>query len=125
MWREWSDSGLHWQPLSDSIESQVNLFAYGTCFRVEHANQSRRRDLILWIRTRSKNTQIRLLESVRLLIKEVGKKGWSKTKSASEWDDQKKTQEDQGQIKASVERRRKYEKLGELLSLWDRVKEIR
>lgn len=72
-----------------------------------------------------KITQIRLLESVRLLIKEVGKKGWSKTKSASEWDDQKKTQEDQGQIKASVERRRKYEKLGELLSLWDRVKEIR
>lgn len=71
-----------------------------------------------------KKTQIRLLESVRVL-EEVGKKGWSETKLASEWSDQKKTQEDQGEIEASVERRKKYEKLGELLGLWDRVKDIR
>lgn len=71
-----------------------------------------------------KKTQIRLLESVRDL-EEVGKKGWSETKLASEWSDQKKTQEDQGEIEASVERRKKYEKLGELLGLWDRVKDIR
>lgn len=71
-----------------------------------------------------KKTQIRLLESVRVL-EEVGKKGWSETKLASEWSDQEKTQEDQGEIEASVERRKKYEKLGELLGLWDRVKDIR
>lgn len=71
-----------------------------------------------------KKTQIRLLESVRVL-EEVGKKGWSETKLASEWSDQKKTQEDQGEVEASVERRKKYEKLGELLGLWDRVKDIR
>ncbi|UOH79962.1 hypothetical protein LQV05_002611 [Cryptococcus neoformans] len=85
--------------------------------------QYRRRDLVSWIRTRLKKTQIRLLESVRVL-EEVGKKGWSETKLASEWSDQKKTQEDQGEIEASVERRKKYEKLGELLGLWDRVKDI-
>lgn len=59
------------------------------------------------------------------VLEEVGKKGWSETKLASEWSDQKKTQEDQGEIEASVERRKKYEKLGELLGLWDRVKDIR
>ncbi|KIR51809.1 hypothetical protein I315_05758 [Cryptococcus gattii Ru294] len=59
------------------------------------------------------------------VLKEVGRKGLSEGKLTREWEDQKKTQEDEGQIEASVERRRKYEKLGELLSLWDRVKGIR
>lgn len=67
---------------------------------------------------------MRLIQNMSVL-KEVGRKGLSEGKLTREWEDQKKTQEDEGQIEASVERRRKYEKLGELLSLWDRVKGIR
>lgn len=66
---------------------------------------------------------MRLIQNMSVL-KEVGRKGLSEGKLTREWEDQKKTQEDEGQIEASVERRRKYEKLGELLSLWDRVKGI-
>ncbi|WVO24308.1 uncharacterized protein IAS62_005672 [Cryptococcus decagattii] len=83
----------------------------------------RRRDLLLWMKSRFKSTQVRLLQSLSVL-KEVGRKGLSEGILAREWEDQKKTQEDEGQIEASVERRRKYEKLGELISLWDRVKGI-
>ncbi|KAE8540645.1 hypothetical protein D1P53_003009 [Cryptococcus gattii VGV] len=43
------------------------------------------------------------------VLKEVGGKGLSEEKLAREWEDQKKTQEDEGQIEASVERRRNKE----------------
>nr|KIR44103.1 hypothetical protein I312_06685 [Cryptococcus bacillisporus CA1280] len=58
--------------------------------------------------SRFKSTQVRLLQSMSVL-KEVGRKGLSEGKLAREWEDQKKTQEDEGQIEASVERRRNKE----------------
>ncbi|WVQ92192.1 hypothetical protein IAS59_006000 [Cryptococcus gattii] len=104
-------------------ESSKSLRLWNTHFRVDHVNQSRRRDLLLWVKSRFKSTEMRLIQNMSVL-KEVGRKGLSEGKLTREWEDQKKTQEDEGQIEASVERRRKYEKLGELLSLWDRVKGI-
>lgn len=77
------------------------------------------------MKARFKSTQERFLENVSVLKEVNEKKGLSEAKLLSEWADQKKTQEDQGEIEASVERRKKYEKLGELLSLWDRLRKLR
>ncbi|OXC62849.1 hypothetical protein AYX13_06935 [Cryptococcus neoformans] len=42
----------------------------------------------------------------------------------AEWERQKKAQSAEGEIEAAAERSRKYEKLGELIFLWDRVKPL-
>lgn len=42
----------------------------------------------------------------------------------AEWEKQKKAQSAEGEIEAAAERSRKYERLGELIFLWDRVKPL-
>ncbi|OXH22206.1 hypothetical protein J005_06774 [Cryptococcus neoformans] len=42
----------------------------------------------------------------------------------AEWERQKKAQSAEGEIESAAERSRKYEKLGELIFLWDRMKPL-
>ncbi|OXG71484.1 hypothetical protein J003_06750 [Cryptococcus neoformans] len=122
------DTERNWSSLSPLVrlnrEASRSLRLNNIDHLTKFINENKLLELVGFIKNRFVKTKKILSDAENDLLRVQSDGNICEEELRAEWEKQKKAQSAEGEIEAAAERSRKYERLGELIFLWDRVKPL-